>query len=97
MNYRNIEANANPSSIGRKVAMLRHAMDCTQAEFAESTLMSRGSLAKLETTENDNDIGYEMLFRLFYITNRIYTNIDDSYIKKLAYEIMNSVISIIEH
>lgn len=93
--YYELDSTPEPSTIGETVAYLRHAMGYNQVQFAEGSRLSRSSLAKLEKAENEN-IGIEVLYRLYYIACRIEENSSNIYIKHLTQKLKEDVSAMIE-
>ena len=86
----------SPDTIGRKLCILRHILGYTQAEFAESIMMARPNLTKLENVKNNNEIKIDTLLRLYYAMSRLADTSNVDYVKSMAHDIIDDIITMIE-
>lgn len=87
-----------PQSIGERIVMLRRLLGYTQTDFASEILMARCSLANLEKSRMDDEIGIDILLRLFYTMTRFCAEGDPQmpYAKMLAKEIIEAITSVMD-
>lgn len=97
MDYRKIEDFINPKTIGKKVKFIRKTMSLTKLQFSERTIgVSEEDLSKLEKTENNDEIGLDMLLKMYYMADRILEELSERYILDLAKGIKDDIIKVIE-
>ena len=61
-------------SIGKKVAVLRTALNLTQQQLAEKLFCSRITINKLEQIQEGDKVSLDIGFRLFYMTQKLREN-----------------------
>ena len=61
-------------SIGKEVAILRLLLDMTTQQMADALYTSRVTLNKIEHSEDDYKITYDIGFRIYYMTQKILEN-----------------------
>ena len=60
-----------PSTIGGKIAVIRHLFGFTQLQFTQYILLTRANLAKLEKSR-DEELKQETLLKLYYSISKIH-------------------------
>ena len=83
----------NTSHFGKKVASLRILTELTQEDLSEVMHCSRISVSNIERTENLDNLGLDLTFRLFYFCQTVQDNETfEPYIRDLSKTIKGKII-----
>lgn len=78
--------------IGKEIKILQELLDITQDDMAKMVFISRATLIKLEKVKNIEEITDNILFKLYYATERFNENQNiPEYARKKALELNNII------
>lgn len=83
--------------IGKDVSIFRTLLNCTQQEFADYLLLNRVTVSKLEKTVDITQLSPDIVFRLYYATQKIMENqYKEDYVKKHAKALQSRIERVIQ-